>query len=503
MSIISFLFVAFVGVVTVLYFGAPQRFRWLVLLAASTVFYASFGGRALVLLALSILADFALARLIGQTSQPGRRRLYLGLSLAINLGSLALFKYFTPAVRGLDTSVAWLSFARNLHILGTPIGLSFFTFAKLGYVIDVFRRQTSPEPSLGYFATFVAFFPNITSGPIERATHLLPQLKAGQPFDAARAAEGLRRVLWGVCKKVVIADRLAIYVDAVYNQPRYYSGPALFLATLFLAFQIYADFSAYTDIALGIAHLLGIDLFENFRQPYFATSVFDFWRRWHISLTNWIREYLLFPLSRGLLRKFRQRVAPQALQVVVYLAVMGLVGLWHGASLTFVAWGLLHGLYLSVELALPARLRQPPHGRWETALRLGVTFGLVSLAWILFRANSLSDAGYIVSHMLSLRGDFWSAILYVIPVDPGVSALFTLLGLTAAPDQSLRLIGLVLSLALIGVLLLADLSDARGGFLQSVSRAPAWLRWSFYYAVTAGILFLGSWGQQAFLYFRF
>lgn len=493
--LVSTQFAVLAAAVIVLYNLIPTRYRWLVLLAGGAYFCHSFGWTGLVFLAGSTLADYWLARLIDASPTP-RRRLFLALSLLLNLGGLVLFKYVGPALGSLPL-------LGGRYFPGAPIGLSFFTFAKLAYVSDVYRRKIPAETHLGYWATFVSFFPNLAAGPIERAGHLLPQLKAAPGFDPVRITAGLRRILWGVFKKVVVADRLAQYVDAVYNAPWANSGQALLLATFFLAFQIYADFAAYTDIALGVAQVLGFELFENFRRPYFATSPLDFWRRWHMSLTNWIREYLLFPLARWLLGVTRRRLSPTLVQAIAYLFVMALVGLWHGTGWTFVAWGLLHGLFLAVESALPSRLRQPPQSRWERLARVLVTFGLGSAAWVLFRANSFTEARFIYSHLLAFGGDFWQRLADPLPLDPALTALFQVLRLPPVSFTAQRLAQIALTVALVGLLVVADVLEARGSLARRVALAPAWARWSLYYAGSAAIAWLGVWGLQEFIYFRF
>ena len=243
-----------------------------------------------------------------------------------------------------------------------PVGISFYTFQSMAYTIDVYRGVVEPEKHLGIMATFVAFFPQLVAGPIERAPHMLPQFRQRMSFDQARTVEGLRLILWGAFKKIVIADRLAIYVNTVYNAPRHYSGLPLIAATIFFAFQIYCDFSAYSDIAIGAAKILGFDLMENFRQPYFSKSVREFWGRWHISLSTWFRDYLYIPLGGN-----RVTFTRHLLNLMIVFVVSGL---WHGASWTFVIWGALHGLYIvgrndpaprNTSFRLPAALEDRRH----------------------------------------------------------------------------------------------------------------------------------------------
>ncbi|MEP7292371.1 MAG: MBOAT family O-acyltransferase, partial [Chloroflexota bacterium] len=286
-------FVIFFAAFVPLYFAIAHRFRWLLLLVASYFFYAYGSGIYVLLIITTTLIDYAAARAMGASAAPRRRKLFLTASLSANLGTLFLFKYFNFFNQSLAALTGYS--ANPLHLI-LPVGISFYTFQSMAYTIDVYRGAVEPEKHLGIFATFVAFFPQLVAGPIERARHMLPQFHQRAQFDTQRTVEGLRLILWGAFKKIVIADRLAIYVNAVYNDPSHYSGLPLLAATIFFAFQIYCDFSGYSDIAIGAAKVIGFDLSLNFRQPYFAKSPREFWTRWHISLSGWFRDYLYIPL---------------------------------------------------------------------------------------------------------------------------------------------------------------------------------------------------------------
>lgn len=481
-------FILFFCVVIPVYWIIPQRWRILFLLISSYVFYAfSYPPNALILLATTAI-DYFIARGIGQSEISTRRSRLLLLSLLINVGVLFIFKY---SAFFYDSVAAIANFSRDplqsSIALALPLGISFYTFTKIAYVIDVYRRKIAPETNFLTFATFVSFFPNVTSGPIERAGHLIPQIKAAFKPDANQIIEGLRLILWGVFKKIVIADRLAQYVNSVYAYPQEQSGAALLIATLFFAFQIYADFSGYTDIARGIARILGINLFENFNQPYLSKSVLEFWRRWHVSLTTWIREYLFFPMSRYLLKRTERR-NPRAVEVTAYLLTMSIIGLWHGANWTYVVWGLIHGIYMGVESLLNARrIRLLPQNSFTNVIKILTTFLLVSFAWIFFRAGTISDAGYIVTHLFSFGGDF----------------LATFKAYTPNPDNYST--QLFISLALILVLIVADLVDTKWGMFNIMNRSPLVVRWAIYYVMTAlviGVLISVS-AVQNFVYFQF
>jgi D-alanyl-lipoteichoic acid acyltransferase DltB (MBOAT superfamily) len=468
-------FVIFFAIFVPVYFAIPYRLRWILLLVASYFFYAYGSGILVGLIMFTTLVDYAAARAMGVTSDPRRRKLFLAASLTVNLGTLFIFKYFNF----FNQSFAAVAGALNLHYpigslsLLLPVGISFYTFQSMAYTIDVYRRVIEPEKHLGIFATFVAFFPQLVAGPIERAKHMLPQFRQRAHFDADRTVAGLRLILWGAFKKIVIADRLAIYVNAVYNDASAYSGFPLLAATVFFAFQIYCDFSGYSDIAIGAAKIIGFDLSLNFRQPYFSKTPREFWTRWHISLSSWFRDYLYIPLGGS-----RVPFNSYLLNLMVVFVVSGL---WHGASWTFVIWGALHGLYLVVEAALARRgssLRLPAFAQ------MAITFALVTFAWIFFRANTLPDAFYIATHLFAFN-------------DTSITDPFAA-GLLGKHTE------FALACGLIGLLLVIDWLIERYGF-ERLFRAPAALRWAIYYAAGTAVIFSGWYGlgAQQFIYFRF
>ncbi|MEO8393181.1 MAG: MBOAT family O-acyltransferase [Chloroflexota bacterium] len=464
-------FVIFFTIFVPLYFILPQRFRWILLLIASYFFYAYGSGIYVLLIITTTLIDYSAARLMGASSDSRKRKLLLAASLTANLGTLFVFKYFNFFNQSFSRVLGYPASPLNVIL---PIGISFYTFQSMAYTIDVYRRVIEPEKHLGIFATFVAFFPQLVAGPIERAKHMLPQFRNSMRFDANRTVEGLRLILWGAFKKIVIADRLAIYVNQVYNTPHLYGGLPLIVATIFFAFQIYGDFSAYSDIAIGVAKLLGFDLMLNFRQPYFARSVRDFWARWHISLSTWFRDYLYIPLGGN-------RV-PFARNLLNLLIVFLVSGLWHGASWTFVIWGALHGLYIVAETIL--------HHRGITfklpaVIKILFTFALVTFAWIFFRANSLSDAIYIITHLFVSKGSGLT--------DPFAAGLLS------------QQVEFALSCGLIALLIGVDVLIERSGFDALLKTRPFTVRWAAYYAAGAAVIFSGLYGTgaQIFIYFRF
>ena len=385
-----------------LYYVLPRKLRNLQLLAASYYFYMCWNPKYALLMLTSTVVTYGCGLLV-ERSFWGKRRLWLALSLVINLGILFFFKYFN-FVSGLMTrafTFFGLGIESPLLDVLLPVGISFYTFQALGYTVDVYRGDIQAERNFIDYALFVSFFPQLVAGPIERSGNILHQLKEYHPFRLENLRDGVLPVLWGLLKKMVLADNLAVLVNTVYNAPRAHTGGEFALATVAFAVQIYCDFSAYSDIARGSAKMLGFDLMENFHCPYAATSIQDFWRRWHISLSSWFKDYLYFPLGGSRCSKARH-----LLNIMIVFAVSGL---WHGAALTFVAWGLLNGLYQVVsQLLRPVRNKffSLCHVNEDSKIlhvfRVIFTFFLTNIAWVLFRANSLSDAAWIFGSLLRL-----------------------------------------------------------------------------------------------------
>lgn len=495
----SFEFLVFFPVVVALYFATPFRHRWVLLLAASYYFYASWKAEYLILIVVSTLIDYWAGLRMGRTPGRSRRKRYLALSLASNLGLLFAFKYldfFNESTRALFNQFNLFYGVPAFDVL-LPVGISFYTFQTMAYSIDVYRGRQEPERHLGIFALYVSFFPQLVAGPIERSTHLLPQFRERHAWDRERALDGLKLMLWGFFKKLVIADRLAIYVNEVYNNPSMYSGGPVILATYFFAFQIYCDFSAYSDIAIGAAQVMGYDLMENFRRPYFSKSIAEFWTRWHISLSSWFRDYLYIPLGGN-------RV-PRPRWFLNLFIVFLVSGLWHGANWTFVVWGALHGVYLIVgivthdarstmwdrfggwhsappdwwrgERGIAAALRLPAIREWISVL---ATFHLVLFAWIFFRANSIGDAFLILQRMFVAD-----------PASPSI------------PYVALDKFQLAIALAAIVFMELVHLFERRRGMRRLLSGKSLWIQWPFYYALILAILLTGVFAEQEFIYFQF
>jgi len=396
----SFEFVLFLPLVFALYwfvFNRNLKVQNFLLVVASYVFYGWWDWRFLSLLFLSSLADFMIGKTLAKTEDVGRRKLLAGTSLTLNLGMLGFFKYYNFFVDSFITAFASVGVdlePRTLQII-LPVGISFYTFQTLSYTIDIYRRKLEPTQDPIAFFAFVSFFPQLVAGPIERATHLVPQFMKERKFDYDLARDGVRQMLWGFFKKIMIADIAAGHVDQIFTGYEKLDTATLFLGGVYFAFQIYGDFSGYSDIAIGLAKLFGFDLMTNFRLPYFSRDIAEFWRRWHISLSTWFRDYLYIPLggSRG----------GKWMQFRNVMIIFTVSGFWHGANWTFVVWGFLNGLYyLPLMFANKNRANtdQVAENTFWPSLRelmqMAVTFFFTVVAWVFFRAENVGEAfGYL------------------------------------------------------------------------------------------------------------
>ena len=462
-----------------LYFLSPTRWRTALLLAASCYFYMAFIPAYILILFVTIIIDYT-AGLYLETGSRKKRKAVLWVSIVATCVVLFVFKYFyffTHAFVDFANLSGWQLTDPALRII-LPIGLSFHTFQSLSYVIEVYHRRQSAERNFIVYATYVMFFPQLVAGPIERPQNLLHQFREPHAFDYERVCSGLRRMGWGFFKKLVVADRLALYVNDVYGSPSSHNGLQLTLATFFFAYQIYCDFSGYSDIAIGSARVLGFSLMENFNSPYHSRSVAEFWRRWHISLSTWFRDYVYVPLGGSRVRRVRWMF-----NVAVTFAISGL---WHGANWTYVVWGLLNGLYLitgaitsSWRSKFFARLGLSEANPFRAFMRVSATFSLICVAWVVFRANSLSDAGYLFSHFLRDR-DFRQVS----------TAQFLLRQMPVA-------VGSILLLE-VGERLLSTRS-----ILPRFAALPGVVRWPVYSALVLGVVLFGVFQQSQFIYFQF
>lgn len=477
----SFAFLGFLTLVVAAYYVLPHRWRWLLLLLASSYFYSTFQPAYLLLLVYAAGVAYLVG--LGLAGRGGTRsgRLLLTLGIIGELSVLALFKYANFLAESVEGALGWLAIAAEPIALPRlefllPAGLSFYVFSAISYLVDVKRGVMPPERHLGKLALYIAFFPKLLAGPIERAGPFLKQLEEKVRFDPETVTFGLQLLLWGMFKKVVIADRLAAFVDAGFNSPDFQSPVTVLVAVYFYAFQIYCDFSGYSDMAIGASALFGIKLMENFRRPYFATSVPEFWsRRWHISLMAWFRDYVYIPLGGN-------RVAKARWYANIMIVFM-ISGLWHGASWTFVVWGGLNGLYQIFYFVLSgvrARLAAAlPDWVWNT-LALLITFHLITFSWIFFRADSIAQAWAVVGRI--------QGALVQMP---------TLLGAYPWTGE------FWLALGLIATLIGMEALDEKRGLWQWLAERPLAVRWGFYYAVLGCLAIIGQWGLSEFVYMRF
>lgn len=469
----SVVFVLFFVAVYAAYLALGRHYRWQnrLLLLASYVFYGWWDWRFLSLIVFSTFVDYTVGRALHRSDDAALRQRWMWLSVATNLGLLGVFKYFgffVDSAVALAAALGWQGAAPSLGIV-LPVGISFYTFQTLSYTIDIYRRQLEPTEDVLDFALFVAFFPQLVAGPIERAAAFLPQIARPRRIDVAQVQLGLHLIAWGLAKKVVVADNAAIISDRVFNGYTHYTGLDLLLGALAFTLQIYGDFSGYSDIARGLAKLMGFELMLNFRLPYFAVSPSDFWRRWHISLSSWLRDYLYITLGGnrgGTLLTYRNLAL-----------TMLLGGLWHGAAWNFVLWGAFHGLILVVYRVIPPLARDPKL-RFENAefvhwaARWAVMFALTVIGWVLFRAESAEQIGW------------WFQNVSLIPSDESF--------------------GLIRSLILYGAPLAAvqALQGVTGDLSWPARRGPVlfglWL-----FALAAGVLVFGQRAASEFIYFQF
>lgn len=480
----SLAFAVFLPCVFFLYWALPEKYRGALLLIASYYFYMSWNVKYVVLILFTTIVSYVCA--LCMEKYPARKKPFLWGALVSCLGILFLFKYFNFFMDTLARAaqVVALPVHKVTLALMLPVGISFYTFQTLSYVIDVYRGDVRAERNFFTYAAFISFFPQLVAGPIERTGNLLPQIKEKHVFDSQKAVYGLKLMAWGFLKKLVIADNLAVYVDQIFGDVHYYSGFSMLLAALFFTIQIYCDFSGYSDIAIGTAKLFGINLMRNFNSPYFATSVRDFWSRWHISLSTWFRDYVYIPLGGN--RKGRVRT------ILNQLVTMLVSGLWHGAAFTYVVWGGIHGILQALENVLPFCRRHNRLSRegkercGERVLSRVLTFMVVMLAWVFFRADSLRDACYVLVHM-------WDGISR--PV------LYLAQGFA---DLELQTVDACLTVLLpLTLLWLYDYKALTCDPIDAISRLRPAVRWGIYYAFIFLVLMLASFNAQEFVYFQF
>tara|TARA_B100001109_G_C18856991_1_gene472171 strand:- start:152 stop:1582 length:1431 start_codon:yes stop_codon:yes gene_type:complete len=472
-SIEFFIFLPLVFMVYWLIPSSQYRKQNVVILLASYVFYGWWDWRFLSLIMLSSALDYGIGIALAKKQDKRQRKYLLALSCLVNIGLLAYFKYynffldsFIDAFRFFGNQI---EFDRLKVIL--PVGISFYTFQTLSYSIDVYKRKIEPSKDAVSFFAFVSFFPQLVAGPIERASNLLPQFNVKRKFDLSASVDGMRQILWGFFKKIVIADNCAVLVNDIFAHHQDYSGSTLAIGAILFAFQIYGDFSGYSDIAIGTARLFGFQLMKNFAFPYFSRDIAEFWRRWHISLSTWFRDYVYIPLGGSRLSKSKT--------VRNTMIIFLVSGFWHGANWTFVFWGFFHAL-LFMPLLLTAKNRnhikevESSIPSFRMVLSILRTFLLVSLAWVFFRAEHVSDALYIIRKIFT---DIWQPISIDMPMFlwPMIFAFLLWEWIHRTKEHGLQF---------------AVFKKSRG------------LRWLIYYSIILAIVLLGN-HSESFIYFQF
>ncbi len=475
-------FAIFLPIVFIFYWllaNKGLKFQNMLLLVASYFFYACWDWRFLFLLIFSTVLDYYTGLKMTETKNQKLKTFWFWLSISINVGFLGVFKYFNFFAISFATALSHVGLHVNLWTLNVilPVGISFYTFHGLSYVIDVYKDRIQPEKNFVDYSVFVSFFPLLVAGPIERATHLLPQIKKERTFDYSQAVDGLRQILWGLFKKIVIADQCAEYANLIFNNSDQYSGSTLLVGALFFTFQIYGDFSGYSDIAIGTAKLFGIDLLRNFAFPYFSRDIAEFWRRWHISLSTWFRDYLYIPLGGskdGTWMKVRNTF-------IIFLVS----GFWHGANWTFIVWGLLNALFIMPSILLNTNrnnLDIVAQGKWfpsfKEVLAITITFSLTVLAWIIFRAENMG-------HAFDYLSGIFSSSLFTVPEFEGTKG------------------AVVVMILVVFFMMIEWIGRERQFAIQHLNQR--WnkpLRFGFYYSIMICIfIFYGS--KQEFIYFQF
>ena len=492
----------FFPIVVFLYFMIPYSKRWILLLSSSFYFYMCWKPEYVILLILSITINYFTALQMGKQKDKLIKKIILILTLVVNIGILALFKYYNFISSSVTEFLSTFNIMYNLPSLKLllPVGISFYTFQTMGYSIDVYRGKIQPEKHFGIFGVYVSFFPQLIAGPIERSTSLLPQFKKKFNADYSNITDGSKLMLWGFFKKIVIADRLAVVVNNVYDNVPEHDSIAFVIATFFFAFQIYCDFSGYSDIAIGSAHVMGYKLMDNFKQPYYSKNIAEFWKYWHISLSSWLRDYVFLPLSFSISRKLpNERYLGIKTDYIIYmyatLITFLISGIWHGANWTFIVWGLLHGTYLVIG-KLTHKIRKKMSysffkGNFLTlrkSFNVIFTFILVCFAWIFFRANNISDSLLIIHRIIS-----------------GFTAVFDMMLL----KQSIETLGLEkyeLTIGIFSIVLLElfHILQKHGSIRHLLRSKPLLVRWALYFSLILLILLLGYSSEQAeFIYFQF
>ncbi len=481
-------FVFFFPIVFLCYFSLPKKWRASFLLLSSVYFYAVFIPSYLLILFGLIFCDYWLVQLI-EKNERAKRKFFFVLSLCANLGTLFFFKYFNFFGENLSAIADFFGWNYSISLLkiALPLGLSFHIFQNISYVIEVYKRKFKAEKNFITYALYVMFFPQLVAGPIERPEHLLPQLKNLPEFSYFNTISGLKLMLWGFAKKVIVADRLAVLVNYVYGNSAILPGPAILIAMIAFAFELYADFSGYSDIARGSARVFGINLVKNFDAPYSAKSIPEFWRRWHMSLSNWCRDYIYFPIVYSL-RAF----SPWNTYIAIFITFIA-VGLWHGAGWNYILMGVLFAVYISLS-NVSTKIRNAYRIFIPKNILSGYsvlsTFSLVIIAWVFFRSETLGQAGQIIRALVSGWNKMFNfSYLY--------SSLFT------EAFLGLRKWEILIAFMSVLLMLVFESSKYNERIISMYKKKRTFVRWSIIYIFIALIFQFGYFGEQTFIYFQF
>ena len=494
-------FLFFFIVVAITYYSLPHKFRWILLLISSCYFYIINIPIYFLILLCIVLVSYS-AGIYIEDSQKAKRKLLLVFSLIIAISVLVFFKYYNFINDNISALLHVFGLKNNIPHLSLilPLGLSFYTFISMSYMIEVYRGTQKAERNLGIYATFNMFFPIILAGPIERSKNLLHQFYEEHDFDYKNVTNGLKLIAWGLFQKVVIADRLAIFVDKIYSNPHEYQGFSFILATIFFSFQIFCDFSGYTDMAIGVAQVLGFKLMKNFNRPYFASTIQEFWSRWHISLSSWLRDYLFLPLSYFFSDKLSKEKylfikSDKWIYILSTLITFLICGLWHGAQWTYVIWGGLHGFYLifaiftkkrRIKLSKQVGLNKLP--RLNSVLQILTTFFLTTFAWIFFKARTFSEAIYVIKYSMIGSINTFQEFLHHKKI---------------RLHLGLRYRDIFIAIILIILLVMIHIMQNKYRIREWISTKPIYIRWCIYYAFVLIILFFGVFEDREFIYFQF
>jgi len=490
----SISFAIFLPIVFLLYWfiaNGNLKLQNILLLLSSYFFYACCDWRFFFLLIFSIFLNYLIGLRIYKSVTQNNKIFWFWLCICINLGILCFFKYFNFFISSFVDGLTLIGIHTNFTTIKIllPIGISFYTFIGLSYIIDVFKNRIIPEKSFVVYSVFTSFFPLILAGPIERATHLLPQLNKKREFDYSKAVDGLRQILWGLFKKIVIADNFAEYTNTIFNNSSEYSGSTLVIGALFFTFQIYCDFSGYSDIAIGTSRLFGIDLLRNFASPYFSKNIGEFWKRWHISLSFWFRDYVFLPLAYSISGKIKaNQFCLIRTEFVIYVVAISitflLTGLWHGANYTFIIWGVMHALLLIVNKAT-LRPKKKLYSRlgfinnsFVSFIEIITTFIIIVFSWIIFRSDNLTQAVHYIRQIFSNS-------LFTMPHFSGIGKTIPIIFLTV-------------------IFILAEWIGRDDQF--AIQRLGIKWRRPFKYALYYSIIFIIIWfggKEQDFIYFQF